>query len=103
MDFVGQCELHKAQHISIVLPGSDYQRDTTTICARGWRGNLSALLIPHYIHRLIQSVPQRTPHRLEFYQGLRLAHIPQVRPPTVGDGTGCFLEGLLSPSSAGLD
>jgi hypothetical protein len=36
----------------LVLPGGDHQRDTTTLCDRGWRGNLSALLIPHSIHSL---------------------------------------------------
>jgi len=65
MVFVGQCASHKPHHDSLFLPGGYYRRDTTTLRGRSWRGNLSALLILHYLYRLSQSVPQRNPHGLE--------------------------------------
>ena len=56
LDLVKQCALHKAQQHALVLPGGDYLRDTTTLCGRGWRGDLSHLLVPHFIHSLSQGV-----------------------------------------------
>ena len=44
LDLLGQCALHTAQHPILVLLGSDYQWDTTTLCGRDWRDDISALL-----------------------------------------------------------
>ena len=75
MDLHGQRALHTAQHHALILPGSVCQRDTTTLCGRGGRGNHPALLVPRTGCNMSHSVPQRTPHRLEPLQGLRPTHV----------------------------